>query len=123
MPQRKAGFKPQDILDFSSSVNPLGPSKKALEAAKEAFSQIAAYPDSNSNELRQVIASHFGRITKDNIVVGNGSTELMYLFAEAFLKKGDKALMPAPTFGEYESAVRKTGESPKFVKLGRNFTD
>ena len=44
----------------------------------------------------------------------------MYLFAEAFLKKGETALIPAPTFGEYESAVRKTGETPKFFKLGKN---
>jgi L-threonine-O-3-phosphate decarboxylase len=117
----ESGLLPQDILDFSSSVNPLGPSKKALEATKEAFSQIVAYPDSNSNELRQVIAAHFGGISKGNVVVGNGSTELMYLFAEVFLRKGDKAVLPAPTFGEYESAVRKTGESPKFVKLGKNF--
>jgi histidinol-phosphate/aromatic aminotransferase/cobyric acid decarboxylase-like protein len=73
----ESGLLPQEILDFSSSVNPLGPSKKALDAAKKAFSQIAAYPDSNSNELRQVIASHFG-IDKGNVVVGNGSTELMY---------------------------------------------
>jgi len=118
---KESGLKPQEILDFSSSVNPLGPSKKALDAAKEAFSTVAAYPDSNSNALRQVIASHFSGITKDNIVVGNGSTELMYLFAEAFLKKGDKALMAAPTFGEYESAVRKTGEAPKFVRLNSSF--
>jgi threonine-phosphate decarboxylase len=117
----ESGLKPHEILDFSSSVNPLGPSKKAFEAAKKAFSQIAAYPDSNSNELRQVIASHFGSLNKDNVVVGNGSTELMYLFAETFLKKGETALIPAPSFGEYESAVRKTGEIPKFVKLGRSF--
>ncbi len=117
----ESGFLPQNILDFSSSVNPLGPSKKALEAIKEAFSQIAAYPDSNSNELRQVIAEHFSEISKVNVVIGNGSTELMYLFTEVFLKKGDKAVIPAPTFGEYESAVRKTGESPKFVKLGKTF--
>ena len=117
----ESGFLPQDILDFSSSVNPLGPSKKALDAAKKAFSQIAAYPDSNSNELRQVIAGHFGKIKKSNVVVGNGSTELMYLFAEVFLKKGEKAVIPAPTFGEYESAVRKTGETPKFVKLNKKF--
>jgi threonine-phosphate decarboxylase len=44
----------------------------------------------------------------------------MYLFAETFLKKGETALIPAPTFGEYESAVRKTGETPTFVKLGRS---
>ncbi len=116
----ESGFLPQDILDFSSSVNPLGPSKKALEAARAAFSQIAAYPDSNSNALRQVIASHYG-ISKGNIVVGNGSTELMYLFAEVFLKEDDKTVMPAPTFGEYESAIRKTGIMPNFAKLNRAF--
>jgi len=117
----KTGLKREEILDFSSSVNPLGPSKKALEAAKKAFVQIPAYPDSNSNELRQAIASHFTGLTKDNIIVGNGSTELMYLFAEAFMNKGDTAVIGAPTFGEYESAVRKTGETPQFVKLNRNF--
>ncbi len=116
----ESGLKPQEILDFSSSVNPLGPSKKALESIKSAFSKIESYPDSNSNELRQVIASHFNGISKDNIVMGNGSTELMYLFAETFLKKGEKALIPAPTFGEYEAAVRKTGESPKFFRLNSN---
>ena len=117
----KSGLKRDEILDFSSSVNPLGPSKKALEAAKKAFSQIPAYPDSNSNELRQAIASHFTSLTKDNVIVGNGSTELMYLFAETFLNKGDTAIIPAPTFGEYEGAVKKAGETPKFVKLNRNF--
>ncbi|MGD0645763.1 MAG: threonine-phosphate decarboxylase CobD [Candidatus Bathyarchaeia archaeon] len=117
----KSGFRQEEILDFSSSVNPLGPSKKALDAAKNSFNKIAAYPDSNSNELRQAIADHFTGLSKDNVVVGNGSTELMYLFAEAFIKKGDKAVIPAPTFGEYESAVRKTGETPKFVRLDRNF--
>ena len=117
----ESGLLPQEILDFSSNVNPLGPSKQALDAAKSAFSQITAYPDSNSNELRQVIASHFG-INRDDIIVGNGSTELMYLFAEVFMKKGDRAVLPAPTFGEYASAVCKTGEATKFVKLGKTFT-
>ncbi len=117
----ESGFKSEEILDFSSSVNPLGPSQKALDAVTAAFGRIEAYPDSNSNALRQVLADHYGGISKDNIIVGNGSTELMYLFAEAFLKKGEKALMAAPTFGEYESAVRKTGESPKFVRLGNSF--
>jgi threonine-phosphate decarboxylase len=118
---QESGYKPREILDFSSSVNPLGPSRKALDAAQEAFAEVAAYPDSNSNALRQVIAGHFSGISKDNIVVGNGSTELMYLFAEAFLKRGEKALMAAPTFGEYEGAVRKTGESVKFVRMDKSF--
>jgi len=117
----KSGFKREEILDFSSSVNPLGPSEKALEAAKNSFKEIATYPDSNSNELRQAIADHFDGLSKTNVIVGNGSTELMYLFAETFMKKGDTAVIPAPTFGEYESAVRKTGETPKLVKLDKNF--
>ena len=117
----KSGFRREEILDFSSSVNPLGSSKKALDAVCAGFGGIASYPDSNSTELREVIAKHYQGIDRSNVVVGNGSTELMYLFAEAFMKKGDLAVIPAPTFGEYESAVRKAGETPKFVKLGKNF--
>ncbi|MGA3060251.1 MAG: threonine-phosphate decarboxylase CobD [Candidatus Bathyarchaeia archaeon] len=117
----KSGFKREEILDFSSSVNPLGPSKEALKAAKNSFKEIPAYPDSNSNDLRQAIANHFNGLNKNNVIVGNGSTELIYLFAEAFLRKGETAIIPAPTFGEYENAVRKTGEIPKFVKLNSNF--
>jgi threonine-phosphate decarboxylase len=113
----RSGIKREDILDFSSSVNPLGTSRKALEAAEAAFGQVAAYPDSSSSELRKVIAKHYN-VAEDNIIVGNGSTELMYLFAEAFLSKGDIAVMAAPTFGEYEGAVCKTGADIRFVKLG-----
>jgi threonine-phosphate decarboxylase len=112
----RSGIKREDILDFSSSVNPLGTSKKALDAAEAAFGQVAAYPDSASTELRAVIAKHYN-VAVDNIVVGNGSTELMYLFAEAFLSKGDVAVMASPTFGEYESAVCKTGADIRFVQL------
>jgi len=117
----KSGLRRGEILDFSSNVNPLGPSEKALEAAKKSFKEIPAYPDSNCFKLRQAIASHFTGISKNNVVIGNGSTELIYLFAEAFLKKGEVALIPAPTFGEYESAVRKTGETAKFVQVDENF--
>ncbi|MCW4024195.1 MAG: threonine-phosphate decarboxylase CobD [Candidatus Bathyarchaeota archaeon] len=116
----KTGFHREDILDFSSSVNPLGPSQKVLNTIVDSFSRIQAYPDSNSNELRAVIAKHYC-VTKNNIIMGNGSTELMYLFCEVFLKPGEYAAMPAPTFGEYESAVRKTGSAVRFIKLEGDF--
>ena len=115
----KSGLKREEILDFSSSVNPLGPSKRAVGGGEGGFKEIPAYPDSNSNALRQAIALHFGCLTKNNVIVGNGSTELMYLFADTFMRKGDTAIIPAPTFGEYESAVRKTGEDPKICKSGQ----
>ncbi len=117
----KAGLKREDVLDFSSSVNPFGPSPKALEAVSASFGQIPSYPDSNSTALREAIARHYKGISRDNVVVGNGSTELIYLFAEAFMQKGDVALVPAPTFGEYESAVRRAGEKTKHVQLSRDF--
>jgi threonine-phosphate decarboxylase len=115
------GLGREEILDFSSSVNPLGPSKRALEAIKAGFSQIPSYPDSCSTVLREAIAKHYTGINSGNVIVSNGSTELIYLFAEAFMRKGDVALVPAPSFGEYESAIRKTGEKFRYVMLGRDF--
>ena len=118
---KKVGLRQEEILDFSSSVNPLGPSKKALEAVKANLGHIPSYPDSNSTELREAIATHFKGVSKANVIVGNGSTELIYLFVETFMKKGDLALIPAPTFGEYERAVKRIGEKPKHVKSNSNF--
>ncbi len=117
----KTGLERMDLLDFSSSVNPLGPSEKAVEALKSSLWQIPSYPDSSSNGLRNAIAEHYKTITKENVVVGNGSTELIYLFAEAFLQAGDLALVPAPSFGEYESAVLRAGAKVKHIKLSKDF--
>src|SRR5512139_4293376 len=97
---KKNGLTVDDLVDFSSSINPLGPSPLALEAIRNCFAQLPLYPDSNSTVLRKAIANHFGCIGSDNVVVGNGSTELIYLFAKVFLKKGDVALVAAPSFGE-----------------------
>ncbi len=116
-----SGIKREDIIDFSSSVNPLGASEKALNAARNSFGQIINYPDSTSAALREAIANHYGGITKDNVIVGNGSTELIYLLADAFLREGDLAVVPAPSFGEYESAVCRAGEKTKHVQLTKDF--
>jgi threonine-phosphate decarboxylase len=117
----KIGLGKEEILDFSSSVNPLGASRKALESINANLEYISSYPDSNSTELREAIAAHFKGINKDNVIAGNGSTELIYLFVDTFMKKGDVALIPAPTFGEYERAVRKIEEEPKHVKANADF--
>lgn len=118
---KERGLNVEDLTDFSSSINPLGPSPHALKAISSEFKRLSLYPDSNSTALREAIAGRFGCITKGNIVVGNGSTELIYLFTEVFLKKGDVALVAAPSFGEYANAITKMGSRPKFVKLNRDF--
>jgi threonine-phosphate decarboxylase len=71
--------------------------------------------------LREAIACRFSGLEKGNVVVGNGSTELVYLFADVFLKRGDVAVVAAPTFGEYENAVRRAGGEPRFVRLSPEF--
>lgn len=117
----KALSSKEDILDFSSNVNPLGPSQKAIEAIKNSFERIPFYPDPDSTALCDAIARSFKGISRENIVVGNGSTELIYLFADVFLSKGDAVLISAPTFSEYEKAARKAGARPKLVKLSPSF--
>lgn len=116
------GVQPRSIIDFSANVNPLGPPKGAIEAIKKSLWRIPFYPDPKSTELREAISRRFKGIGPDNLVVGNGSTELIHLFAEVFVEKGDVALIPEPTFGEYEVAVRKAGGKPKHVKLARGFS-
>jgi len=119
--RKNASLTREEIVDFSSNVNPLGSSQKALEAIRNNLEQIPIYPDSTSVSLREAIADSFKEISLNNVLVGNGSTELIYLFAEAFLEKGKVALIPAPTFGEYENAVRKTGGKPRHIKLCQDF--
>jgi len=117
----KYRLRDKDILDFSANVNPLGPSKKAIEAIHNSLWQIQYYPDSDYTLLKEAISHYLGEIKADNIIVGNGSTELIYLFCETFLEKGNSALIPAPTFGEYENAVRRVGGRPSYINLGRDF--
>ena len=117
----ETGFTVNELIDFSSSINPLGPSPRALEAIKNSLDKLHLYPDSNSTALREAIACHFDDLSKNNIVIGNGSTELIYLFAEIFLKKGDVAVVAAPSFGEYASAIVKSGAKPKLVELNQGF--
>ena len=118
---KETGLSVEDLVDFSSSINPLGPSPLALEAIKNSFDKLTLYPDSNSTALREALACHFGKISKDNVIVGNGSTELIYLFAQVFLKRGDVALVAAPSFGEYANAIVKSGGKPKHLELTRDF--
>jgi threonine-phosphate decarboxylase len=112
----------ENLLDFSANVNPLEPSPKAIEAIKRSLCQIPFYPDSSSNALREAISHFIKGIGPDNVIIGNGSTELIHLFSEVFIERGDEVLIPIPTFGEYENAVKKAGGKPKNIKLNEDFT-
>jgi threonine-phosphate decarboxylase len=102
------------ILDFSSNVNPLGYPPSIKNYLKKVHPLLSIYPDSDSARLRKYLAKYTG-MPEDQIIVGNGATEIIYNFSKAFLM-GCKVLLPIPTFGEYESAAKLHGALIHFFK-------
>lgn len=98
------GFKEETIIDFSASINPLGVPAGVSIAAMGYITALVNYPDPDSTRLRRKIAERED-LDQENIVCGNGSTELIYLVARAFRPR--RVLIPAPTFGEYERACTR----------------
>jgi len=118
---RKHNVPLEKVLDFSGPVNFLGPSPKAVEAVKQYAKRIRFYPDPNPVELKTEIAKYVGHsIDAANIILGNGSIELIYMITEAF-PCGFKAVIPVPSFTEYEKAALRVGGEPIFVRLPDNF--
>ena len=103
------------LLDFSVSSNPLGPAPRVVAAARAAA--IGRYPESESATLRAAIADRL-ELPPERVVVGNGSAELIWLIALAFLERGDRALVVGPTFSEYERAARLMGAAVTEYRAG-----
>ena len=103
-------------LDFSSSVNPLGPPRSSIEAIKENTSSLAQnYPDPECRELKKSLSRYLG-IDSEWIILGNGAVEVIYWFVQTAFVKG-QVVIPAPTFCEYELASQKAGAEVTFVPL------
>lgn len=102
----KYGIPKEEIVDFSANINPLGPSKEVFSAVKNSLGLIDSYPDPDCMELRAALGSYLG-IHEDNILMGNGAAELIYLFVRVTGYK--KALIPVPTFSEYGLSVLSQG--------------
>jgi threonine-phosphate decarboxylase len=106
---RAMGLRPEELIDFSASINPLGPSPKALKAILKAQGQIVHYPDPECRLLIDAICRHH-RIKREQLLIGNGSAELIYLVATLFRKRS--VLISNPTFSEYARAVAAAGGKP-----------
>ena len=118
---RKNNIPLEDVLEFSGPINFLGPSPKVVEALKQNANLIRYYPDPDPVEFKEEIAKYVGHgVEEENIILGNGSIELIYLIAES-LPPGFEALIPVPSFSEYEKAALRIGGEPVFVQLPENF--
>lgn len=91
------------LIDFSASINPLGPPESVVRGLKEGLHRlIATYPDPSCRELRRAL-SYYAGVAEENILPGNGSTQLIYLVIRALRPK--RALIVEPSFSEYRNAM------------------
>lgn len=97
-------YEYDDVLDFSSNVNPLKMPVQVIKSIQKAIDSIHLYPDDKVTVLRENIAKKY-KLKKENVICGNGAADLIYRFV--FAIKPKKALLLAPTFAEYEQALNK----------------
>ncbi len=103
-------------LDFSININPLGMPGGVVNAIREAAAFSDHYPDPRTRRLRDAIAQKEG-IPQEWILCANGAADLIYRLIPAMKKQKIQALIPAPSFSEYEQAVLSFGGSVHFSVL------
>lgn len=103
---KRYDLRPEDVIDFSASINPMGMSHLAKKGITDHLNTVLHYPEQFADTLASEIAK-FHDIPERCVLPGNGSTELIYLIPRVF--KPRKALMVIPTFSEYRNALELVG--------------
>ena len=116
--ERELGVK--NSIKIASNENPLGPSPKALVAIRKALRNLHRYPDGNGTYLKEKLAKKLG-VSPDNIILGNGSNEVLELLTATFMMPGDEAVMSEHAFVVYSLAVDSRGYTKRVAKPGENF--
>ena len=119
---RELGLDPAGIIKLASNENPFGPSPRAVAAAKQALEHGELYPDGGCFALRQKLAAVRG-LDANQLVVGNGSNEIIELLGHALLRPGDEVVMGAPAFVVYKLVTLLFGAKPVEVPLNRHRHD
>ena len=110
----------KEILDYSSNINPYGIPESLKKRITENLEILERYPDPDYVELRQKL-SNLNKVNLSDIILGNGATEIIFLFMKVINPK--KILIVSPTFGEYERAVKATEISGDTVSLSSSNGD
>jgi histidinol-phosphate aminotransferase len=106
-------------IKLASNENPLGPSPSAIEAIRDSFSDLNRYPDGAGFYLKKGLAEKLS-VAEDELILGNGSNELLEIAVRTFMQKGDEAVMAVPSFVVYSMAVQAVGGKPVQIQL-KNF--
>ena len=115
------GIDPKTVLDFSVCINPFMPPPGIDKAFKDMA--IDQYPDSESTEFRQRLSEKL-EISVENIIAGNGTTELIRIAVLTYFKREDPVLILEPTYGDYEVACNIVGARliKQYAAASDNFT-
>jgi histidinol-phosphate aminotransferase len=97
-----------DAIKLASNENPMPPSERVQKAIIDALPHLNRYPDGSGYYLREALARRHG-VTGDHVLLGNGSNELIELLVRAFVKPGDEAVVPHPSFVVYPMIVQAVG--------------
>jgi histidinol-phosphate aminotransferase len=107
---REMGLEESSIIKLASNENPLGPSAAAVAAMRKALDDAARYPDGNAFELKAALSAKFG-VSPNQLVLGNGSNDVLELAARAFLAPGRSAVYSQYAFAVYPLVVQASGAS------------
>ena len=106
----------RQIIDFSANINPLRLPAIAKRAISKNIDKLVHYPEPESESLKKALASFHG-ISPDNLIIGNGSIEFIYLIPRVLMSRN--ILIPVPSFSEYEFSSRIQNNSTLFFVNGR----
>jgi histidinol-phosphate aminotransferase len=105
---RELGADPTEIIKLASNENALGPSPKAMTAARAALKSVHLYPEGSGVYLREAIAAQWG-LGRENIILGNGSNEVIEFVGHAFLDRGDNVVTSEYSFIAYKLIAQLFG--------------
>ena len=105
-----AEFGHDDVVKLASNENPLGASPKALSIVSELKGDLHLYPDGNGTKLKEEIANH-ENVAFENIIIGNGSNEILELAARAFLNPDASSIASKHAFAVYKIVTQSSGAS------------
>jgi len=108
---REMGLRMGDIVKLASNENPLGMSPKAREAMAREIADLPRYPDGNGFELKSALSRTYG-VDHNQIVLGNGSNDVLDLVARTFLKPGDEAVYSQYGFAVYPISTLAASGKP-----------
>jgi len=112
--ERELGI--ENSIKLASNENPVGPSPAALEAIGDALEDINRYPDGSGYYLKRALSEKLA-VTEDELILGNGSNELIDIAVRTFMSDGDEAIMATPSFVVYGMAVQSVGGKAVHVPL------